>query len=86
MTTDQKTLVKTNRESVRPIAGPGDRSELEASMSYAMIKIGSGVGHFAAAIFSALAGGLRVLSAQARTSERQQRLVGAPVRSRASLS
>jgi len=86
MTPDPKALVKTTWESVLPIAAPGDRSELDASMSYAMIKIGSAVGHLAAAIFSALAYGLRVLSAQARVSERRQGLVGAPVRSRATLS
>ena len=76
-------LAKTPRESARPVAGPGDRSDLESSMSYAMIQIGSSVGHLAAAIFSALAYSLRILSAQVRAGERQQGLVGVAVRSRA---
>jgi len=58
------------------IAHPGDRSGLEASMSYAMITIGSGVGHLAAGIFSALAYGLRLLSAPARVTERRSRASG----------
>jgi hypothetical protein len=86
MTPEQTMLVKTTGDSVLPIAGPDGRSGLEASMSYAMITIGTGVGHLAAAIFSALAYGLRVLFAPARASEREHRLVGARVRSRASLS
>ena len=61
-----------------------EQEPLEASMSYPMIIIGSGAGHLAAAIFSALAYGLRVLFAPARASDREQGLVGAPVRSRAS--
>jgi hypothetical protein len=84
MTPEQTTLVKTTGDSARPIAGPGNQPELEASMSYAMIVIGSGVGHLAAAIYSAFAYGLRVLFAPARASEREHRLVGASVRSRAS--
>jgi hypothetical protein len=55
------------------IAYPGDRSRPEASMSYAMITIGSSVGHLAAGIFSALAYGLRFLSAPAQPSERRSR-------------
>ena len=84
MTPEQNPLVKTTGDSVLPIAGPDDRSDPEASMSYAMIKIGTGVGHLAAAVYSALAYGLHILFAPARPSERQQNLVGAPVRSRAS--
>ena len=57
---------------------------LEASMSYPMIVIGSGAGHLAAAIYSAVARGLRVLFAPARARELQRSLVVAPVRSRAS--
>jgi hypothetical protein len=56
---------------------------LEASMSYPMIVIGSGVGHLAATIYSAVARGLRALFAQARASEHQQNLVAAPARPRA---
>src|SRR4051794_28954238 len=55
----------------------------EASMSYPMIVIGSGAGHLAAAIYSVVARGLRVVFAQAGASEHQQNLVAAPVRSRA---
>ena len=57
MSCEQKTLVKTNRP--------------EDSMSYAMIVIGGGVGNLAAAIYSAVANGLRrVLTAQAPARER----------------
>lgn len=48
-------------------------AELESSMSCAMITIGSGVGHLAAVIFSALAYGVRFLSVQARVSQRRSR-------------
>ena len=61
-----------------------EQKPLEASMSYPMIIIGSGAGHLAATIYSAVAHGLRVVFAPARATERQQSLVAAPVRSRAS--
>ena len=57
MSCEQKTLVKTNRP--------------EDSMSYAMIVIGGGVGNLAAAIYSAVANGLRALAAQAPLIERR---------------
>ena len=57
--------------------------ELEGSMSYAMITIGSSIGHLAAAIYSAAAYGLRVLSAPLRAREATQVLAASPVRSRA---
>jgi len=55
----------------------------EASMSYPMIIIGSGAGHLAAAIYSAVARGMSVLFVSARVIEHQQSLVATPVRSRA---
>jgi len=61
-----------------------EQKPLEASMSYPMIVIGSGTGHLAAAIYSACARGLGILFAPARVTERQQSLLTAPVRSRAS--
>ena len=79
-------LVKTTGDSARRIAGPGNQAELEASMSYTMLVIGTGVGHVAAVIYSAVACGLRVLFEPARASERQQGPVGAPVRAQASAS
>jgi hypothetical protein len=57
MSCEQKTLVKTNRP--------------EDSMSYAMIVIGGGVGNLAAAIYSAVANGLRTLAPQAQLKERR---------------
>ena len=57
---------------------------LEGSMSYPMIVIGSGAGHLAAAIYSAVAHGLRILFAPARAGEVRQNLFAAPVRSRVS--
>jgi thioredoxin reductase len=56
----------------------------EASMSYPMIIIGSGAGHLAAAIYSAIARGMRLLFVPVRVIEHQQSLVATPVRSRAS--
>ena len=57
---------------------------LEASMSYPMIVIGSGAGDLAAAIYSAVAHGLRILFAPAGAGEVRQNLFAAPVRSRVS--
>jgi hypothetical protein len=79
-------LVKTRGDSARRIAGPGNQAELEASMSHTMIVIGSGVGHLAAAIYTTVACGLRVLFEPARASERQQGPVGTPVRAQAGAS
>ena len=79
-------LVKTTGVSARPIAVSGNQPELEASMSYAMIVIGTGVGHLAAAIYSAVACGLRVLFEPARASERGQGPVRTSVRAQASAS
>lgn len=69
----KNTSVETTRGPMAGIAAPDNRAEPEGSMSYAMITIGSGVGHLAAGIFSALAHGLRFLSAPARASERRSR-------------
>lgn len=71
MSCEQKTLVKTNRDSALPNAGLGEPPALENSMSYAMIVIGGGVGTLAAAIYSAVAYGLRALAAQAPLRERR---------------
>lgn len=86
MTPEQNALVETRGDSVLPLAGPSDRSGLEASMSYPMIVIGTGIGHLAAAICSAVAYGFRVLFAPPRASERGHRPVGTAVRSHASAS
>ena len=73
MSTDNDASAQTTGGPMVPNAAPGNRSGLEGSMSYAMITIGSGVGHLAASIFSAVARGLRFLPAQARGSERRSR-------------
>ena len=74
MTRERNRLAPMNEESMPSI--PEDK------MSYAMITIGTGVGHLAAAIYAAVGHGLRVLFAQTRVSEHPHGLVGAPVRSR----
>ena len=74
MTRERNRLAPMNEESMPSI--PEDK------MSYAMITIGTSVGHVAAAIYSALGNGLRILFAQMRVSEHPQGLVGIPVRSR----
>jgi hypothetical protein len=79
-------LVKTTGDSARRIAGPANQAELEASMSYTMVVIGTGVGHLAAAIYTAVAGGLRILFEPARASERGQGPIGIPVRAQTSAS
>lgn len=73
MPSEKNAFIETTPAPLPPIAYPGDRSRPEASMSYAMITIGTGVGHLAAGIFSALAYGLRFLSAPAQASEHRSR-------------
>ena len=76
MTRERNRLAQMNEESMPSI--PQDK------MSYAMITIGTSVGHLAAAIYSysALGHGLRTLFGQTRVGEHPQGLVGVPVRSR----
>jgi hypothetical protein len=74
MTREQKRLAQMNEESMPSI--PEDK------MSYAMITIGTSVGHLAAAIYSAVGHGLRALFARTRVSGHPQGLVGVPVRAR----
>ena len=73
MPSENNASVENNSGPAAPLADAGNRPEPETSMSYAMITIGSSVGHLAAGIFSALAYGLRFLSAPARASERRAR-------------
>lgn len=73
MSTDNNASAQTTGGPMVPNAAPGNRSGLESSMSYAMITIGSGVGHLAAGIYSAFERGLRFLAAPARGSERRSR-------------
>ncbi len=68
MPSEKNALIETTPAQMAAIAHPGDRSEPEASMSYAMITIGAGIGHLAATVFSTLARGLRILSASTRAS------------------
>jgi hypothetical protein len=74
MTRERKRLAYINEDSMPSIP--------EHKMSYAMIVIGSSVGHLAAAIYAAACHGLRALFAQTPVSEHPQGLVGVPVRSR----
>jgi len=71
MPAEKNMSVEATRGAAAGIAAPDDRTGLDASMSSAMITIGSGVGYLAAGIFSALAHGLRFLSAPARVSGRR---------------
>ena len=59
-------------------ADSSDRSAIENSMSPTLIFIGSAVGHFAAAVYSLLARGPRVLHAPARAGKPRSGVSFAP--------